>query len=161
MKTFILNDTMNVFYRSRHITRGDINDRVGMSVHVMLNSVRKAWREFKADHVVFCYEGRSWRKDVYKPYKANRAETRGAMTPTEVEEDKMFFEAFDDFKTFITEKTNCTTLQHPRLEADDLIAGWVQAHPDAKHIINSTDGDFEQLIQRSNWNYHYTRRVLR
>jgi len=32
------------------------------------------------------------------------------------------------------------------LEADDLIAGWVQAHPDDDHVIISTDGDFAQLI---------------
>ena len=27
---------------------------------------------FNGDHVVFCLEGRSWRKDVYEPYKKNR-----------------------------------------------------------------------------------------
>ena len=32
------------------------------------------------------------------------------------------------------------------LEADDLIAGWVQAHPNDNHVIISTDGDFAQLI---------------
>lgn len=146
MKTYIINDTMNVFYRSRHITRGDLNDRVGMSIHVMLNSVRKAWRDFNGTHAVFCLEGRSWRKDVYGPYKANRKETRDAMTPKEQEEDKVFFEAFDDFKQFIAERTNCTVLHHPRLEGDDLIGGWVQSHPNDRHIINSTDGDFAQLI---------------
>jgi 5'-3' exonuclease len=37
-------------------------------------------------------------------------------------------------------------LQHPQLEADDLIAGFIQLHPDAEHVIISTDGDFAQLI---------------
>jgi len=32
------------------------------------------------------------------------------------------------------------------LEADDLIAGWVQNHPEDNHVIISTDGDFAQLI---------------
>jgi len=27
-----------------------------------------------------------------------------------------------------------------------LIAGWIQAHPDTKHVIISTDGDFAQLV---------------
>ena len=40
-------------------------------------------------------------------------------------------------------------MQHPRLEADDLIAGWVQAHPNDKHVIISTDGDFAQLIKHN------------
>jgi 5'-3' exonuclease len=37
-------------------------------------------------------------------------------------------------------------MRHPQLEADDLIAGWVQSHPNDNHIIISTDGDFAQLI---------------
>ena len=49
-------------------------------------------------------------------------------------------------KDFIDQKTNCTVLQNPKLEADDLIAGWVQAHPNDNHFIISTDGDFAQLI---------------
>jgi len=37
-------------------------------------------------------------------------------------------------------------IRHPQLEADDLIAGWVQSHPNDDHVIISTDGDFAQLI---------------
>ena len=37
-------------------------------------------------------------------------------------------------------------MQHKQLEADDLIAGWVQAHPNDNHVIISTDGDFAQLL---------------
>jgi 5'-3' exonuclease len=68
------------------------------------------------------------------------------MTVTESEEDTAFWEIFDEFKNFMTEKTNCTVIQHKQLEADDLIAGWVQAHPNDTHVIISTDGDFAQLI---------------
>jgi 5'-3' exonuclease len=32
------------------------------------------------------------------------------------------------------------------LEADDLIAGWIQKHPQHNHVIISTDTDFQQLI---------------
>ena len=58
----------------------------------------------------------------------------------------MFCETFDKFKEFIESKTNCTVLQHDQLEADDLIAGWIQSHPNDNHVIISTDGDFAQLI---------------
>jgi 5'-3' exonuclease len=145
-KTYILVDTANTFFRARHATRGDLNDKVGMSIHTVLGSVRKAWRDFKGDHVIFCLEGRSWRKDYYAPYKAQRAEARAAHSPREAEEEKIFWETFDQFKDFITNKTNCTVLQHPQLEADDLIAGFIQAHPNDNHVIISTDGDFAQLI---------------
>jgi 5'-3' exonuclease len=146
MKTYILVDTANTFFRARHVVRGDISEKVGMSLHVILNSVRKAWKDFNGSHVIFCLEGRSWRKDYYAPYKRNRQDARDALSPKDAEEDKVFWETFDDFKDYIHEKTNCTVLQNPQLEADDLIAGWVQSHPSDNHIIISTDGDFAQLI---------------
>jgi 5'-3' exonuclease len=145
-KTYILVDTANTFFRARHVVRGDTNDKVGMSIHTVLGSVRKAWRDFKGDHVIFCLEGRSWRKDFYEPYKRQRAEARAAQSPREAEEDRVFWETFDQFKDFVINKTNSTVLHHPQLEADDLIAGWIQSHPNDNHVIISTDGDFAQLI---------------
>lgn len=146
MSTYVLVDTANTFFRARHVVRGDIDTKVGMALHITLNSVKKAWTDFKADHVVFCLEGRSWRKDYYEPYKRNRQVARDALSKTEQEEDTAFWEIFDEFKNFVTEKTNCTVMRHPQLEADDLIAGWVQSHPGDNHIIISTDGDFAQLV---------------
>lgn len=144
--TYILVDTANTFFRARHVVRGDISEKVGMSLHVVLNSVRKAWKDFDGSHVIFCLEGRSWRKDYYEPYKRNRQEARDALSPKDAEEDKVFWETFDDFKEYIHEKTNCTVLHHSNLEADDLIAGWIASHPNDNHVIISTDGDFAQLI---------------
>jgi 5'-3' exonuclease len=144
--TYILVDTANTFFRARHVVRGDADIKLGMALHITFNSIKKAWNDFGGTHVVFCLEGRSWRKDFYKPYKANRAETRAAMTVKEQEEDKLFWETFDAFKEFVETKTNCTVLQHKQLEADDLIAGFIQMHPDDDHVIISTDSDFHQLI---------------
>jgi 5'-3' exonuclease len=144
--SYILVDTANTFFRARHVVRGDADIKLGMALHITFNSVKKAWQDFGGKHVVFCLEGRRWRKDFYKPYKANRAETRAAMTVKEQEEDKLFWETFDAFKEFIETKTNCTVLQHPNLEADDLIAGFIQAHPNDDHVIISTDSDFHQLL---------------
>ena len=145
-KTYILVDTANTFFRARHVVRGSLEDKVGMSIHTVLGSVRKAWRDFNGDHVIFFLEGRSWRKDFYAPYKRQRTEARAAQSPREAEEDRVFWETFDQFKDFVINKTNTTVLQNPQLEADDLIAGWIQSHPKDNHIIISTDGDFAQLI---------------
>jgi 5'-3' exonuclease len=144
--TYILVDTANTFFRARHVVRGDADIKIGMAFHITLNSIRKAWQDFNGSHVIFCLEGRSWRKDYYGPYKRNRSDARAALTAKEQEEDKLFWEAFDTFKEFVSDKTNCTVLQNPQLEADDLIAGWIQNHPQSKHVIISTDSDFEQLI---------------
>lgn len=143
---YILVDTANTFFRARHVIKGDADTKIGMAFHITLNSIKKAWQDFNGTHVVFCLEGRSWRKDYYEPYKRNRTDARAAKTTKEQEEDELFWETFDKFKEFITDKTNCTVLQHPQLEADDLIAGFIQTHPDAEHVIISTDSDFVQLI---------------
>jgi 5'-3' exonuclease len=145
-QTFIHVDTANTFFRARHVVRGSLEDKVGMSIATVFGSVRKAWREFKGTHVIFYLEGRSWRKDYYAPYKRQRQEARAAHSPREAEEEKVFWETYDQFKDFIIEKTNCTVLHHAKLEADDLIAGFIQSHPADTHIIISTDGDFAQLI---------------
>ena len=145
---YLIVDTANTFFRARHSAhrQSDTWDKLGFAVHVTLSSVNKAWRDHKADHVVFCLEGRSWRKDFYEPYKKNRAVARQALTEAQAEEDTLFWEAFDSLKTFLDEKTNCTVMRHSNLEADDLIAGWVQAHPDDEHVIVSSDTDFHQLL---------------
>ena len=145
--TYILVDSLNMFYRARHVVRGDdIETKIGMAYHIMFSAVNKAWKDFNGSHVVFCFEGRSWRKDYYEPYKRNRKEARDALTPREQEEDRAYFEAFDELKTFIEKRTNCTVLQHPICEADDFIARFIQNHPDDEHVIISSDSDFYQLL---------------
>lgn len=145
--TYIIVDAANMFFRARHVVRGDdIDTKIGMAMHIIFSSVNKAWRDFRGSHVVFCFEGRSWRKDFYTPYKAHRKVAKEKLTPAELEEDAAFFEAFDQFREFLHEKTNVTVLQAQGCEADDFIARWIQTHPDDEHVIISSDSDFYQLI---------------
>ena len=145
---YLIVDTANTFFRARHSAhrQAEMWDKLGFAIHVTLNSIASAFRNHKADHVVVCLEGRSWRKDFYEPYKKNRAVKAQALTEQEQEEDKLFWEAFDALKTYLTESTNCTVIRHENLEADDLVAGWIQAHPHDSHVIISTDSDFHQLL---------------
>ncbi len=148
--THILVDTANMFFRARHVVRGDsIDIKIGMAMHIMFNSINKAWKDFDGSHVVFCLEGRSWRKDVYEPYKRNRKVTADARTPKEKEEDEAFWQAFDELYDYLEKKSNCTILQHNQCEADDFIARWIQNHPNDKHVIISSDSDFYQLIDHN------------
>lgn len=145
--TYILVDAANMFMRARHVVRGDdMHTKIGMSYHIMFNSIYKVWREQNGTHVVFCLEGKSWRKEFYEPYKRNRKEIAAAKTEREQEEDRQFWEAFDELKTFMSERTNVTVLQHPNAEADDFIARWIQNHPNDNHCIVSSDTDFYQLL---------------
>ena len=144
--TYILVDTANTFFRARHVVQGSSDIKLGMAFHITFNSIKKAWNDFDGKHVIFCLEGRSWRKDFYEPYKKNRAVARAALTEKEAEEDKLFWEAFDELKSFFETKSNCSVLRHENCEADDFIARWIQTHPDSQHVIVSSDSDFYQLL---------------
>ena len=41
--------------------------RKNSSWPIIMNSVKKAWTDFDGSHLVFCLEGRSWRKEHYAP----------------------------------------------------------------------------------------------
>ena len=156
-KTYILVDSLNMFMRAKHVGGGrDIDMRVGMAMHIMFNSIKKVWRDFNGSHVVMCLEGRSWRKDFYEPYKANRKVIRDQRSVREQEDDELFFEAYDDMIKFFTGKTNCSVIQQKNAEADDLIATWIQEHPEDDHVIVSTDSDFYQLIAENVIQYNGT-----
>jgi 5'-3' exonuclease len=144
--TYILVDISNLFHRAKHVVRGDIDTQIGMAMHIIFSSIAKMWREHNGSHIVMAFDGRSWRKDFYAPYKAQRKEQRDAMSPAEKEESDAFFEAFDDFRDFLHERTNVTMLHAHGCEADDFIARWIQTHPDDNHVIVSSDSDFYQLI---------------
>ena len=148
---YALVDTANTFFRARYVAsrNADAWQKLGMALHLSLASVNQVVRKHGIDHVVFCLEGRSWRKDFYKPYKANRAVDETAMTDAEIEENKMFWETYELFTTFLREKTNCSVIRHPTAEADDIIARFVNLHPNDEHIIVSSDTDFIQLISEN------------
>ena len=143
---YILVDTANTFFRSKFAIQSDLDSKIGMALHITFNSIRKVWQDFKGDHVVFCMEGRSWRKDVYEPYKKNRKVVLDKRSAKDKEEDEFWWEAFDDFLKFVKEQSNCSAVRSPNAEADDVIALWIEAHKNDKNIIVSTDSDFYQCI---------------
>jgi 5'-3' exonuclease len=153
---YALIDTANTFFRARHIAsrNSDTWEKIGMALHLTLASVNMVVRNHGIDHVVFCLEGRSWRKDVYEPYKKNRVVDQMSITETEKEENEMFWDTYEKFTTFLKEKTNVSVLRHERAEADDLIARFIHLHPNDTHYIISTDSDYVQLISENVLQYN-------
>jgi 5'-3' exonuclease len=153
---YALIDTANTFFRARHIAsrNSDTWEKVGMALHLTLASCNQIVRKFGVDHVVFCLEGRSWRKDYYEPYKKNRVVDTQAQTQAEKEENEMFWETYEAFTTFLREKTNCSVLRNPQAEADDLIARFIHLHPNDTHYIISSDTDYVQLINSNVHQYN-------
>ena len=153
---YVLIDTANMFFRARHVAHraSSSEEKVGYALHITLAAINKVVKQFNADHVVFALEGRSWRKDFYKPYKATRIEARAALTEKEAEEDKLFWETYDQFTSFLTNSTNCSVIRHPEAEADDIIARFINLHPDDQIYIISSDTDFLQLVSDRVFQYN-------
>lgn len=145
---YLLIDTANMFFRARHVAHraSSTEEKVAYALHITLAAINKVAKKFSADHVIFALEGRSWRKDFYQPYKANRAVARAALTEAEAEEDRAFWETYDVFTKYLEQGTNCSVIRHPEAEADDIIARWIHLHPQDHHTIVSSDTDFVQLI---------------
>jgi 5'-3' exonuclease len=153
---YALIDTANTFFRARHIAsrNSDTWEKIGMALHLTLASVNMVVRNHGIDHVVFCLEGRSFRKDLYEPYKKNRVVDAMSVTEAEKEENEMFWDTYEKFTTFLKEKTNVSVLRHERAEADDLIARFIHLHPNDTHYIISTDSDYVQLISENVLQYN-------
>jgi len=152
MHTFIHTDGANLFHRQINMTNPSlgIDSMIGMAFHMILHSMRKEYSKWSGTHTVFYLEGRSWRKDIYPDYKGNRKTAFAQQTQKEQEDHLLLVEAFDDFVTYLNEKTNITVLRNPKAEADDMIAIFIEAHPDDQHILISSDSDFFQLLRFPN-----------
>jgi 5'-3' exonuclease len=148
IKRYALIDTANTFFRARHVaSRGTTSEeKVAQALHITLSSVNQAVKRYGIDHTVFCLEGRSFRKDIYPPYKRNRVVDAMSVTEEEKAESELFWGTYEKFCTYIREKTNVSVLRHERAEADDMIARFIHMHPEDSHWIISTDADYDQLI---------------
>jgi 5'-3' exonuclease len=147
-QTYALIDLANTFFRARHVAaRGtDPEEKVAQALHITFASINQAVKRYGITHVVACLEGRSFRKDMYAPYKRNRIVDAQSVTEAEVEESKMFWDTYEKLTVFLKEKTNVSVLRHERAEADDMIARFIFLHPEDNHYIISTDTDFHQLL---------------
>lgn len=150
--TYIHTDGHNLFYRQIKMTNPalGIDSMIGMALHMILHSMKKEYNKWNGTHLVFYLEGRSWRKDVYPAYKANRKVAFAQQTQKEQEDHHILVEAFDDLVEYLDKKTNITVLQNPTAEADDMIAVFIEAHPDDQHVLVSSDSDFYQLLRFPN-----------
>lgn len=150
--TFILNDGYNLFHRQARTVNPKlgVDSMIGMSFHMLFHSMKKEFINFNGSHCVFFTEGRSWRKDVYPAYKANRSAIFAKQTPEEQENFKILSEAFNDFVKYLLEKTNVSVIRNPNAEADDMIYTWILQHPNDRHVLISSDSDFFQLLKFPN-----------
>jgi hypothetical protein len=151
-------DTANLLFRvaaahGKYNTTGTPEERAGLALHMALNTLNKYYKIYRPDQVAMTFEGmQNWRKDYTrseaciskKVYKANRVKD-SSMEP--------FFELIKAFEDLARNNTSLVCLSHPKLEGDDLFAGYVQRFTAVgDEVIGvSGDKDFVQLLKYNNF----------
>jgi 5'-3' exonuclease len=150
---YIVFDISNLLYRTFHVKKNEDDGTIaGLATHMALTTLNKYFKQFKPDRVVMAFDRSSWRKEYTasdecvskKPYKGNR---RKDMSPAQQAKYQRFLNHLSEFETLISKHTTIVTLHEDKLEADDLIAGFVQIYSSDEDeiIIISSDSDMLQL----------------
>lgn len=112
--------------------------------HMVLNSIRninKKHSEEFGELVIACDSPRSWRKEVFPYYKANRKKAR---ENSELDWSAVF-ESLNKVREELKEYFPYRVIQVDHAEADDIIGALVQHFHGAPILIISGDKDFVQL----------------
>lgn len=157
MRCNVILDVSNLFYSAFHAHSKEQEEiLLAMANKSFMDIINKHSREHKSDEVVLAFDGKkNWRKTytrmpeavTYKQYKGNRREK---LTESEKRKLERFDQHVVEFRDMLREFTGLLVLQHDRLEADDLIAYFIQRRPKERHLIVSRDRDYLQLLQFPN-----------
>ena len=120
--------------------------------HMILNQIRMYNKKFRDEYgqVVICCEGRSWRKEFFSEYKANRKKTRdtSSLDWNEV------FRILNTVQEEIEQNFPYKVVQVHTAEADDIIGALAEYTNEFGNnepvMIISNDKDFLQLQKYSN-----------
>jgi len=154
---YLIFDISNILYRTFYANKGDDDITLaGLAQHAALTTLNKYFKEYKPNKVVMTFDRPNWRKDYTKTdkclskriYKGNR---RQKMTPAEKAKYEVFCEHLDEFENMMKVHTSVVCLAAPLLEADDLMAGFVQVYDalddEAEFIVVTADCDMKQLLE--------------
>lgn len=157
MCDFLVYDISNILYRTFFAHKQEDDSTIaGLAIHTALVTLNKYFRQYKPKKkVVMAFDSSSWRKEYTsseqciskKPYKGNR---RKDMSPSQQAKYMRFIEHLREFEKLISEHTTIIALRGEKLEADDLIAGFIQRHPDDNIVLISSDSDMLQLLKNPN-----------
>jgi 5'-3' exonuclease len=114
---FCIIDIHNMVHRAKHATGRNItasipfnqfadedeimantDARIGIIITAVFNYIKTSFDKFGADHCIAAFDLRSWRRDFYEDYKANRRIK--IMTPADIADDQMITHIIDEIKTF-------------------------------------------------------------
>jgi len=153
---YLVFDISNMLYRTFFAHKDQSDTTIaGLATHSALMTLNKYFRQYKPDRVVMAFDHSSWRKDYtaselcisQKPYKGNR---RKDMSPAQQAKYERFCGHLKEFESLITNHSTIISLAGEKLEADDLIAGFCEAHQNDDITLISSDSDMLQLLRFQN-----------
>jgi len=155
---YILLDISNLLYRTYYANKNEDELTIaGLAQHQALLTLNKYYKLYKPDKIVMAFDRKAWRVEYTtsgacisgKRYKGTR---RKDMTEKEQAKYKAFLEHLNQFEELMKEHTSVICLAADGLEADDLVAGFVQtyASPENEIIAISTDKDYIQILAHEN-----------
>lgn len=155
----ILIDGQNMAHRMRHAHNdlASIDARPTGVLYGMLNQITYLIQQFVPDELIVVWEGqgKSWRKDFFSGYKAERDVRRDEYTIVEKELWEEFIKIQLPDTMYALRQFGVPQLDMPGWEADDTIAACClllkqKPGPSAtENIIVSTDKDFLQLVDKN------------
>lgn len=156
MKVAIM-DMSNMLYRTFYASNVADEGTISLAHHKALMSMNKFFRQIKPDMTVAVFDRpNNWRK-LYTEHTENRpsplqykGHRRQNFTPRQAETHKKFLESIKELEAMLRDQTKIITLACDGLEADDLIAGFVQSHLEHECTVISADNDFLQLLRHPN-----------
>lgn len=157
MKYMVL-DISNLLYRTYYANKNEDELTIaGLAQHQALLTLNKYYNLYKPDKIVMAFDRKNWRVGYTlseacvsgKKYKGNR---RKDMTESERSKYEQFLEHLNQFEVLMKEYTSIICLAADGLEADDLVAGFVQkfASPENEIVAISTDKDYIQILGHEN-----------
>ena len=140
-KSFYIIDISSFFFRSYYAVPGHMTSQEGVPTNALygtLSMIFKLVAEHNPSYIAACLDTKhpSFRKDLFKDYKANRGEM-----PEDLEKQVPYLKKMLDV-------LNIASFEKPGFEADDLIGSLV-SYGDKQKLTNyivSGDKDFAQLV---------------
>lgn len=135
---------LRIFFSKAILQERDADPKYALWRFLVFDNILRLVYKFRAKEVIIAIDAPpTWRKHIFKPYKAPRKKAR--------EEDVIdwakFFEEFNAYLLEIKTHLPYKILKIPFCEADDIIA--VLAHLLQPAIIISSDSDYNQLISNT------------
>lgn len=146
MQHLILVDANALGFAGMSSARLSAGEMKTQSTFTVIKTTRKLFLDNPNALIIYLYDGRSWRKDIYEDYKANRTQTAKQLQ----EREDYFVQKVSTVKAL--KLLGVTIASADNYEADDLAYYYSKRWKGDKVTLQAADKDWLQLVdERTTW----------